>query len=71
MKPLSIQDAIDILPMLDYASNVKVMPNAVLAEELLKHAPFGSKLDYLCEEAAERLSPGVVERMGGLEPEEA
>ncbi len=56
----------DLLPVAEYVlwhTNAQALSNRGLAKARLREAPRMGKLADLCEIAAERLSPGVVEAM--------
>lgn len=60
---MPLGDEIKVIDYIQWRSKMEAQSNEDLARALLKAAPCFGNLSDLCEIAAERLAPGIIERM--------
>ena len=64
------EDVLQICNMLDFQRGMESKSNKEIAALLLKDGPVFGRYAFIVEEAAERLSPGIIEELGGLPKED-
>lgn len=65
---VTAQEAENLIEWIRWRSAMEALSNGDLCRELLKTAPLMGRLSDLCEIVAERLSPGIIEKMDDKEP---
>lgn len=61
---MTLESIVDIVEMIQWRQQMEALDNKALAHALLSEAPLNGKLGALCDIVAERLSPGIIERLG-------